>query len=211
MLIAFAGVIFAYLGYRLYLHGFTVGRGKAEAHSKFGNLILSGTGPGLFFMFFGAVILMFDLLFGGASSTTRIRHESSELPAIRELPKRVASLEEGAPLSKENSKLLIEIINVLKDELPDFDRVTRPKINEIARRFGIPLPPVPPGIPTGPLPTPPEIAPNVPGGDVTRGGVPGSAPGGGVPGGSTPGGGSGGGGSVGGGAGGDVFGGRGRR
>lgn len=54
-------VITIYLGYNLYKKGINKGRGDLQAKSKLGQIILSGTGPGLFFMVFGAVILLLGL------------------------------------------------------------------------------------------------------------------------------------------------------
>jgi len=63
------GVLFAYLGYKLYLHGITQGRSLVTIEPKMGRLLLSGMGPGLFCIF-GAIVLVVALYYGGASVMT---------------------------------------------------------------------------------------------------------------------------------------------
>ena len=69
LLIALGGIVFAYLGYRLYVQGITRGRGEAQVKSPILQFALSGTGPGLFFMAFGAIVLSISLSTGGSSTT----------------------------------------------------------------------------------------------------------------------------------------------
>ena len=58
LLIVLGGFFFAYLGYRLFLYGVDEGNGKLETESPFFKLTFSGSGPGLFFMAFGALVLI---------------------------------------------------------------------------------------------------------------------------------------------------------
>ena len=53
------------LGYWLYKLNINKGRGNLQANSKLRDIMLSGTGPGLLFMAFGAIILLLGLLTGG--------------------------------------------------------------------------------------------------------------------------------------------------
>jgi hypothetical protein len=54
-----AGGIFAiFLGYQLFMKGIVKGKGNLVADTKIGKLAFSGTGPGLFFMAFGSLILV---------------------------------------------------------------------------------------------------------------------------------------------------------
>lgn len=69
IVIALGAVCFAYLGYRLYQAGVTRGKTQATVHSPLLKFALSGTGPGLFFMAFGAAVLVSGLATGGASTT----------------------------------------------------------------------------------------------------------------------------------------------
>lgn len=62
--IVISAVIFAYLGYRLFLFGVKEGSSKLQTESMFFKITFSGTGPGLFFMAFGALVLMFALFTG---------------------------------------------------------------------------------------------------------------------------------------------------
>lgn len=57
-MIVLGGLIFGYLGYKLFLYGVDQGHGKLKAENQFFKLTFSGSGPGLFFMSFGALILV---------------------------------------------------------------------------------------------------------------------------------------------------------
>lgn len=57
-MIVIGGLIFGYLGYKLFLYGVDQGHGKLQTESQFFKLTFSGSGPGLFFMAFGALILV---------------------------------------------------------------------------------------------------------------------------------------------------------
>ena len=64
-----AGAVFiAFLGFRLFIHGKERGRGELKVESDILKLVVSGQGPGLFFMVFGALILIFAVANGGASN-----------------------------------------------------------------------------------------------------------------------------------------------
>jgi hypothetical protein len=64
------GIFIAFLGYRLFVKGIDSGPGKLQVNSSIAKFVLSGKGPGLFFMAFGSIILIVSLLYGGASETT---------------------------------------------------------------------------------------------------------------------------------------------
>src|SRR5262249_40413423 len=64
IIIALGAITFGYLGYRLFIHGHTQGKGSLEFESRVAKVIFSGTGPGLFFMAFGAIILSLLVLRG---------------------------------------------------------------------------------------------------------------------------------------------------
>jgi hypothetical protein len=55
-IIAIGAIFTIYLGYKLFVRG--IGTGKLAAKMKFIDIVLSGSGPGLFFMAFGAIILL---------------------------------------------------------------------------------------------------------------------------------------------------------
>ena len=57
-MVVVGGLIYAYLGYRLFLYGVDQGNGKLEAENQFFKFTFSGSGPGLFFMAFGGMILI---------------------------------------------------------------------------------------------------------------------------------------------------------
>lgn len=65
ILITVGAVIFAYLGYRLFLKGKDSAPSSLEVESDLLKVVVSGQGPGLFFMAFGAIVLMFSILSGG--------------------------------------------------------------------------------------------------------------------------------------------------
>ena len=66
-----AAALFGFLGYRLFLHGHTRGRAVTSIDSAWAKFIFSGTGPGLIFMAFGAVVLVWSLASGGVKTTER--------------------------------------------------------------------------------------------------------------------------------------------
>ncbi|TGL58718.1 hypothetical protein [Leptospira sarikeiensis] len=99
LLIAFGGILFGYLGYRLFLKGITTTKSDLKFESASLNIIFSGTGPGLFFMIFGAIILITSLYSGGVSvsektsldeknteTTATIPNESEEAKVKTKLP-----------------------------------------------------------------------------------------------------------------------------
>jgi len=57
-MVVLGGLIFGYLGYKLFIYGVDQGHGKLDAENKLFKITFSGSGPGLFFMAFGALILM---------------------------------------------------------------------------------------------------------------------------------------------------------
>jgi hypothetical protein len=101
LVIAFGAITFAILGYRLFIFGVTKGHGKLVADSKLFKVVFSGTGPGLFFMAFGAVVLVSALFTGSGSRETidGLHHEIANIGAPRQLDdqdmikKRIESLQ----------------------------------------------------------------------------------------------------------------------
>lgn len=79
LLIVLGGFLFAYLGYRLFLFGVDKGTGKLTSKSAFFKVTFSGSGPGLFFMAFGALILINSMF----SSVELDREAVAELAANR--------------------------------------------------------------------------------------------------------------------------------
>lgn len=61
LIIVLCGMIFAYLGYKLFVYGVDTGNGKLETESPLFKLTFSGSGPGLFFMAFGGLILLHSM------------------------------------------------------------------------------------------------------------------------------------------------------
>lgn len=82
ILIILAGVIFVILGYKLFLYGVNKGRGKLRAKSEIYKLIFSGSGPGLFFMIFGGLIVIYSVYSVGVSS--KLSDLKNEFPGISE-------------------------------------------------------------------------------------------------------------------------------
>ena len=69
ILIILGAIFFGYLGYKLYMNGLKEDRGKLNVESKLMSFVLSGTGPGLFFMAFGGIVLVIALFTGGGERT----------------------------------------------------------------------------------------------------------------------------------------------
>ena len=61
------GIFFGFLGYKLFLNGLDKGFSRLNAESKFIKIVFSGSGPGLFFMAFGSIILLISLFTGKVS------------------------------------------------------------------------------------------------------------------------------------------------
>jgi hypothetical protein len=92
IIVVLGAVFFAYLGYRLFLFGVDKGRGKLEVESEVFKVIFSGSGPGLFFMAFGSVVLIFSLFFGGAkTSSVSDLEKKGMLAAISELNENITA------------------------------------------------------------------------------------------------------------------------
>ena len=97
LMIVVGGLIFGYLGYRLFLYGIDQGNGKLETESKFFKLTFSGSGPGLFFMAFGALILIngvYSTAFGTRESElndsiSAIASRDQEHPSAQSQPTRI--------------------------------------------------------------------------------------------------------------------------
>lgn len=77
LLVVIGGLFFGYLGYRLFLYGVSEGNGKLETESQFFKLTFSGSGPGLFFMAFGALVLIFSV-FSSATATQEVNQDVSQ-------------------------------------------------------------------------------------------------------------------------------------
>ncbi|TGM10265.1 hypothetical protein EHQ81_19345 [Leptospira selangorensis] len=76
LIIAFGGIFFGYLGYRLFIHGITTKKSDLKFESAGMNIVFSGTGPGLFFMIFGGIILITSLYSGGVSVSEKTSYDS---------------------------------------------------------------------------------------------------------------------------------------
>lgn len=64
------GMFLGYLGYKLFIRGVTEGHGKLKAENKIYKIVFSGSGPGLFFMAFGSLVLIAALLTGQVTKRT---------------------------------------------------------------------------------------------------------------------------------------------
>ena len=56
------GIFCIYLGYKLFTKGVQEHRGELKAKVRFVEILFTGVGPGLFFMAFGALVLMVALI-----------------------------------------------------------------------------------------------------------------------------------------------------
>lgn len=83
ILVVIGGMLFAYLGYRLFIFGVSEGFAKLEGTSSLFKLSFSGTGPGLFFMAFGAIILIYALHTGNVTELRRAGGSMENGPSVR--------------------------------------------------------------------------------------------------------------------------------
>ena len=79
-MIVVGGLIFGYLGYKLFLYGVDQGHGKLEAENQFIKLTFSGSGPGLFFMAFGALILVSSVNSTGTITSKTLLSSQTQEP-----------------------------------------------------------------------------------------------------------------------------------
>ena len=154
IIIITGAIFFAYLGYRLYRIGVEKGIEHLTAESKFVKFVLSGTGPGLFFMGFGGILLTIALFTGkasqskltgkvpiiqkdGTSQTMQILGKSSDknekseqeqleenLEKLREAQKQILNQQKSTDLSKEKKQNLFLELSKLDREI----RIQRQKI-----------------------------------------------------------------------------------
>ena len=89
------------LGYWLYKLSINKGRGNLQANSKLGDIILSGTGPGLLFMAFGAIILLVGLLTGGGE----IKEKSPFLDSKYDM---LTNLKDSMEINETSSRFSVE-------------------------------------------------------------------------------------------------------
>ena len=68
ILIVFAAGFFAYLGFQLYVLGLSKGPSKFHAKGPWGEFVMSGARPGILFMAFGGVVLVYSLATSGIRS-----------------------------------------------------------------------------------------------------------------------------------------------
>ena len=116
-IVIYAGAIFMiYLGYSLYKRGISKGRNNLQAKTKLGQIILPGTGPGLFFMAFGAIVLLVGLFIG------RGRIESGKIvvldPNIFDFSS-LQMLKDPYYKSREFSQSYVEVMNKKSDILSE--------------------------------------------------------------------------------------------
>ena len=76
IVIVVGAIFIGYLGYRLYINGTAVGKNTLKTNFGDVSLILTGIGPGIFFMAFGSLVLVTALYFGGAEIKS-IKQQSS--------------------------------------------------------------------------------------------------------------------------------------
>ena len=67
-----SGIFLAYLGYKLFIKGFTTSGGEAIGEYKGGKIILKKAAPGTFFSVLGAFIICFTILKGMKSDVLYI-------------------------------------------------------------------------------------------------------------------------------------------
>jgi len=154
IIIIAGAVFFAYLGYRLYRIGVERGIEHITAESKFVKFVLSGAGPGLFFMGFGGILLTTALFTSnasqsklaetvpiiqkdGTSQTMQIlgkssdKYEKSEqeqlevnLEKLRKAQEQILNQQKSTDLSKEKKQNLLLELSKLDREI----RIQRQKI-----------------------------------------------------------------------------------
>jgi hypothetical protein len=96
LVIVFGAIAIAYLGYKLYLLGVEKGRGQLKAESKLYTFVLSGQGPGLFFMALSSVVLVTALFTGGNEReviTAKLAKRGDNFPDQKTVEKEIQPIE----------------------------------------------------------------------------------------------------------------------
>lgn len=115
ILVVVGAIIFGYLGYRLYVLGISGTQSKVNFNSQLMKFAASGTGPGLLFMIFGAVVLVFSLALGG----------TREIVSTERVEKSTESHSNAAVSSSGSSKDVIERKTVEKMQKKSADRTMK--------------------------------------------------------------------------------------
>jgi hypothetical protein len=82
LMIVACAALSMYLGYRLFIFDVKDGVSKLNAQVQWVKIAFSGVGPGLFFMAFGAIVLIVALMTGGASDQHGGSHSGLGAPEI---------------------------------------------------------------------------------------------------------------------------------
>lgn len=102
LMIAAGAMLFGYLGYRLYRLGVTEGATRLKLESTVANVALSGAGPGIVFLAFGAFTLLFALYYGGASDS---KGPAAKQEDIAKVLGKLEALEKAKPDGKDDEQL----------------------------------------------------------------------------------------------------------
>lgn len=127
--IVLTGGFLSYLGYSLFRFGVLTGQSRLTAETRTYKLIFSGTGPGLFFMAFGSLILLAALFTGGAK---KLEDRCARLPFSKVLTE-AARMEKNLEIIKANS---VMTINAWRDLSLDYwtEKVARDGPEVILRK-----------------------------------------------------------------------------
>lgn len=116
ILIVLTAALFGYLGYRLFLRGITDEKAKVAFKSKIAQLTFSGAAPGLIFMAFGVLVLMYALIFGGARSVEQTSGATDQ--ELKDIQMKLSSLSNANPAQAAE-------IDTLRQELKATQRAYR--------------------------------------------------------------------------------------
>lgn len=140
-MIILGGLIFAYLGYKLFLYGVDKGHGKLETENQFFKLTFSGSGPGLFFMAFGALILVSGVYSTGTTTQKTLLGSPTPGPVSSADGTQITQFVEEATVRYANKsaagacnhiRLSVHDGNV-RDALEAYQKAANPQINAIGR------------------------------------------------------------------------------
>jgi hypothetical protein len=145
IVITLGAIAFGVLGYRLFTRGLTRSKGDLEFSSPMAKVVFSGAGPGLFFMAFGAIILVVAMLSGGIKTFRQERDGEptatvevaprAEPARTAELPEKPAPPTAGPPAAPDRPAYheVVEVRQVGSAEVPGSNRtgVGRPLTVEI--------------------------------------------------------------------------------
>lgn len=127
ILIVIGAIFLSLLGYKLYIKGVTHNNNELQIDSKLLKFILSGQGPGLFFMAFSSLIFIWAISLGEVETHTKrtVTTQKTELPSSNSLEQK--TLPSNETLFKLVNGTVLQSMNFSPEVSPKDFRITSSK------------------------------------------------------------------------------------